>query len=195
MGAAITTLDKLRQDHASAAQLLRALEWQLSAFKLSKQPDYDVLLAAVTYFRAFPDLSHHPTEDLIFDKLRERAPDSAGSVGDLRGAHDALADQVRTLARGLSSILIEAELPREAILRWFAEFIDHQRQHIEMEESTFFPAAEKTLTEADWRDIEAEIARSTDPALEANADEKLAELREAIFAWQWQDEVSLHLQQ
>jgi hemerythrin-like domain-containing protein len=194
MGDAMTILDKLRHEHASAVQLLRALEWQLSEFKLSKQPDYDVLLAAVDYFTTFPGLSHHPSEDLIFDKLRERAPDIADSVGDLRGAHDALADRVRALAHGLGSILAEAELPREAILRWFAEFIDHQRQHIEMEESTFFPAAEKRLTEGDWRAIQAEIARSVDPVLEANADEKFAELREAIVTWQRQDEASLHLQ-
>jgi hemerythrin-like domain-containing protein len=194
MGAAMTILDKLRHEHASAVQLLRALEWQLSEFKLSKQPDYDVLLAAVDYFMTFPSLSHHPSEDLIFDKLRERAPDIAASVGDLRGAHDALADQVSALAHGLKSILVEAELPREAILRWFAEYIDHQRQHIEMEESTLFPATEKRLTEGDWRAIEVEIARSIDPVSEASADEKFAELREAIFNWQRQDEVSLQLQ-
>jgi hemerythrin-like domain-containing protein len=185
----MTMLDKLRQDHASAVQLLRALEWQLSEFKLSKQPDYDVLRAAVDYFLTFPDLSHHPIEDLIFDKLRERAPDIADSVGDLRSAHDALADQVRALAQSLNSILLEAELPREAILRWFAEFMDHQRQHIEMEEGTLFPAAEKRLTEGDWSAIEVETTRSIDPALQAEADEKFAALREAICTWQRQDEV------
>jgi len=185
----MTILDTLRREHANAIQLLRALEWQLAEFKVTKQPDYDVLFAAVDYFLTFPGLSHHPTEDLIFDVLRERAPEIAEAVGDLRSAHDALADQARVLAESLHSILVEAELPRDLVLRWFSEFIQRQRQHIEMEERTFFPAAEKMLSEGDWRAVQTNIASTIDPLFDAQADEKFVQLRKAIFAWQRQDEL------
>jgi hemerythrin-like domain-containing protein len=187
-GGTMTILDTLRQDHANMLQLLRTLEWQLAEFKVGNQPDYDVLLAAVDYLVTFPGLSHHPTEDLVFDKLRQRAPDIAASVGDLRSLHDALAAQTRVLADGLRAVLAEAELSREAIVRWSSELIDHQRQHIEMEERAFFPAAARVLTEEDWSALQANIAESIDPLFEAKVDEKFAELREAIFAWQKQDE-------
>jgi len=181
-------LDRLRKDHANMLQLLRTLEWQLAEFEVGNQPDYDVLLAAVDYFLMFPELSHHPTEDLIFEKLRERAPISAQSIGDLRSAHDALAARARVLAEGLRAVLAEAEVPREAFVRWCSEFIDNQRQHIEMEEATFFPAVEKTLTEKDWRDLGAKIMKRIDPLFDVNVDEKFTQLRQTIFAWQRQDE-------
>ncbi|HEV2550228.1 MAG TPA: hemerythrin domain-containing protein [Stellaceae bacterium] len=184
----MTILDTLRRDHANMLQVLRTLERQLAEFRVGKQPDYDVLLAAVDYLLTFPGLSHHPTEDLIFDKLRQRAPEIAASVGNLRTAHDALAVQTRVLVDGLRAVLAEAELPREAIVRWSSELIDHQRQHIEMEERTFFPAAAKTFTKKDWSELRVTITKSIDPLFEAKVDEKFAELRKAIFAWQRQDE-------
>ena len=181
-------LDRLRKDHANMLQLLRTLEWQLAEFEVGNQPDYDVLLAAVDYFLMFPELSHHPTEDLIFEKLRERAPVSAQSIGDLHSAHDALAARARVLAHGLHAVLAEAELPRGAFLRWFSEFIEDQRQHIKMEEATFFPAVERTLTEGDWSDLGAKIMKRIDPLFDVNVDEKFTQLRQTIFAWQRQDE-------
>ena len=151
----MTILEVLRQEHANTVRLLKTLEWQVAEFEVGNQPDYDVLRAAVDYFLNFTELSHHPTEDLIFDKLRDRAPAMAASIGDLRSAHDALAARARELAAGLNAVLAEAELPREAFVRWASGFIDHQRQHLEMEEATFFPAAEKMLTEKDWSDLQA----------------------------------------
>jgi hemerythrin-like domain-containing protein len=57
-----------------------------------------------------------------------------------------------------------------------------------MEEATFFPAAEKMLTENDWSDLQAEIAKRDDPLFGAKLDEKYEGLRQAILAWQKQDE-------
>jgi hemerythrin-like domain-containing protein len=180
----MTILDSLHKDHANTLQLLRTLEWQLAEFEVGNQPDYDVVLAAVN----FPDLSHHPTENLIFDKLTQRAPDVAVSIGDLRDTHASLAARTKALADGLRAILADAELPREAIVRWSTELIDHQRQHIDMEERAFFNAAAKILTEEDWRALEANIAANIDPLFDANVDGKFAQLRKAIFSWQRQDE-------
>lgn len=184
----MTILEVLRQEHANTVRLLRTLEWQVAEFKIGNQPDYDVLCAAVDYFLTFPDLSHHPTEDLIFEKLRDRAPDTAASIGDLRTAHDELAARAKEFAAGLRAVLAEAELPREAFVRWACGFIDHQRQHLEMEEATFFPAAEKMLTEKDWNDLQVEVAKRHDPLFDAKPDEKFERLRQTILTWQMQDE-------
>jgi hemerythrin-like domain-containing protein len=106
----------------------------------------------------------------------------------LRSTHDALAARARVLADGLRAVLAEAEVPREAFVRWCSEFIDDQRQHIEMEEATFFPTVEKMLTENDWTDLSAKIVKSIDPLFDMNVDEKFKQLRQTILAWQRQDE-------
>ena len=88
-------------------------------------------------------------------------------------------------------MLDEAEVPREAFLRWSSAFIDRQWEHMQMEESVFFPAAELMLNAADWRDIEAHITEVSDPLFGAKREQKFAQLYQSILAWQSQDEQSV----
>jgi hemerythrin-like domain-containing protein len=124
----------------------------------------------------------------MFDKLRERAPRAAASIHDLHAAHEELSERIRKLADGLRALLAEAEMPREDLVRWAIEFIATQRQHMDMEELEFFPAAEKMLTEKDGGDLQAEMAKGPDPRTRAKVLEKFGQLRQSIFAWQDQDE-------
>ena len=85
------TLDFLRQDHRNMATLLRILERQVGEFRSGKRPDYDVISAILKYFVSFPNAYHHPREDLVFARLRDRDPFAADRIGDLRSAHKELA--------------------------------------------------------------------------------------------------------
>ncbi len=184
----MTVLEMLREEHANARRLLGALEWQIAEFKIGNQPDYDVFRAVTDYFLAVPDASHHAAEDLMFDKLRERAPQAAAPIRDLRAAHEELSERIRKLADGLRALLAEAEMPRENFVRRAVEFIAAQRQHMDTEEIEFFPAAEQMLTEKDWSELQAEMAKRADPITRAKVLEKFGRLRQSIFAWQDQDE-------
>jgi hypothetical protein len=73
-------IDLLRQEHRNISALLRTLEWQVAAFKNDSQPDPGL-------FPGFPDLYHHPKEDLVFAKLRER--DGAAAKKNRRPAEGA----------------------------------------------------------------------------------------------------------
>src|SRR5579864_8752991 len=105
-------LDMLRQEHRGLADLLRALECQVAEFESCNQPDYDVIGAVLDYFLSFPDVFHHPKEELILAKLRERDPRTAHQIGNLRIAHQELAARAREFADALRVVLREAELPR-----------------------------------------------------------------------------------
>ena len=82
------------------AALVKALEWQVAEFDAGRAPDYDVIRSAVDYFLSFPDLYHHPKEDLVFSRLKARAPDVVERIGDLRREHEALAARMRELHGG-----------------------------------------------------------------------------------------------
>jgi len=186
-------LGSLRQEHRNMSTLLRALEWQVDEFERGHQPDFDVIGATLDYFLSFPDACHHPREELIFAKLHERDLAAAQQIGDLRIKHQELARRAREFASALRVVLAEAELPREAFAGWARGFIDLQRRHIDMEESTFFPAAEKTLTAQDWADLGAQAATEGDLLHEEQAGERFQrfeQLRKTILDWQTQDQAA-----
>ncbi len=175
-------LDLLRQDHSNMAALLRTLERQVNEFRSDRRPDYDVISAILDYFLSFPDVCHHPREDLIFAKLNERDPRAIERIGDLRSEHDELAARAHEFLTELRAVLDEAEIPREAFYRRAGRFIDRQRQHIDMEESTFFPAAEKALMPTEWKELNVLMAK-TDAARERSE-----QLCKTILQWQAEDE-------
>jgi len=166
------------------AALLRALEWQVAAFEAGDRPDYDVVRAALDYFQRFPDAHHHPREQLLFARLRERDPKAADSVWDLGRAHAELSTRADKFAAALRAILEDEEIPRNAFAHLARGFIELQRQHIDMEESAFFPAAERALVATDWGDLTKMVALEADPL----QDEKFDELRRTILRWQAQDQ-------
>lgn len=174
----------LRREHAHMASLVKTLEWQVSEFEKGGQPDYEIIRAAVDYFLSFPDLYHHPKEDMIFAVLEERDPATAQEVGDLRHEHEAIAARTRELSAGLNVIVEEAQVPRESFVRWARAFTDLQMLHMRMEEEVFFPAALQLLTDEDWKELAAEMTREDDPLFGENVGNRFKELRETVLRWQ-----------
>lgn len=166
------------------AALVKALEWQISEFAAGRSPDYDVIRSALDYFLSFPEIYHHPKEDLIFTRLKERAPDVIERIGDLRREHETLAARSREFSSGLRTVLDEAYVPREAFVRWGQAFIDLQNQHMHMEEGEFFPAALQHLTSADWRELEEQMTTPDDPLFGEHVGERFEALRRSILQWQ-----------
>ena len=52
--------------------LLAVLERELEVFDRGDRPDYEVIRAVISYFEVYPEVYHHPQEDLVFAKLRTR---------------------------------------------------------------------------------------------------------------------------
>ena len=174
----------LRREHANMAALVKTLEWQLAEFEAGGTPDYDVIRSVIDYFLSFPDLYHHPKEDLVFGRLKERAPAAAERIGDLRREHEALGARTRELSAGLKAVLDEAQVPRESFLRWARAFIDLQSRHMQMEETTLFPAALEWLVDDDWKQLQAAMTSPDDPLFGERVGERFEHLRKSILQWQ-----------
>jgi hemerythrin-like domain-containing protein len=164
--------------------LVKALEWQVGEFEAGRSPDYDVIRSTVDYFLSFPDLYHHPKEDLVFSQLKARAPEVVDRIGDLRREHEVLASRMRELHAGLKAVLGEAHVPRDAFVRWARAFIDLQERHMQMEETEFFPAALQNLTPDDWRELEGKMTSADDPLFGATVGERFEALRKSVLRWQ-----------
>ena len=178
----------LRREHEDIARLLDALERQLDIFDQGGTPDYDIVQGVIDYCLAYPDLTHHPKEDLVLERLRQRDPQAAAAIGELQPEHEALAELTRRFAGAVDSVLKEAEVSREAVHGLAREFLDFYRRHIAMEEGQFFPAALEALSEQDWQEIEAQLGEREDPLFGGQPEGRFARLRRDILAWEKADE-------
>ncbi len=176
-------LAALRQDHRNLGQMLAAVERQLARFDQGETPDYDILLGVLDYCLKYPDLYHHPKEDLVYDRLRRRNPAVAEAVGDLHAEHRSLTAATRQFAAIARDVLQDLQIPRDSFDRAAREFLEAYRRHMAMEDSAFFPAAEAHLTAADWAAIEAAVTAQSDPVFGAKGEARFAALRADILAW------------
>ncbi|MGI9384004.1 MAG: hemerythrin domain-containing protein [Methyloligellaceae bacterium] len=180
-------IDMIRSEHRTMAKLLELLERQIDLFEKTGEPDYELLGEIVDYFRSFPDLYHHPKEDLIFDRLAERAPDAVAGFGNLEAEHEKVNARLNKFARAVVNVLMQVEVPRDAFVQLAREFILGERKHMQAEESMFLPLALEHLEEADWAEIDACVARFKDPILDSQAPHRFAALQEKLADWRTSD--------
>jgi hemerythrin-like domain-containing protein len=148
-------LDDLHRDHANIGKLLDLLDMQLRRFEEAALPDFDLMLDILDYTRNYPDISHHPKEDLVYKRLLERAPEASDAVEDLVEDHAVLLKSTVDMTDTLTGVVLDAEVSREHVAGQLRDYITAYRRHIDREEADIFPRAEKALTAADWDEIDA----------------------------------------
>lgn len=157
-------MDALRAEHKTMSHLLSLLEQQVELFEQAEQPDYDLIKEIIDYFLTYPDLCHHPKENLILRKLRIRNPALAeAAAAGLEDEHDDLSDHLRNFSHAVVNTLLNLEVPRDTFIHLARNFIDRERKHMASEEREFFPAAMKGLSDDDWDEIDVAVKRIKDP--------------------------------
>ena len=174
-------VEGLCREHRNIESLLHVLERELAVFDRGDRPDYEVVRAVIDYFKDYPDLCHHPREEMIFEKLKIRDPTVVGKIGDLEVAHREGARRLRRVAEAVDAVLQDQEILRQTVDDLIRGFIDHQREHIAMEESLFFPVALKVLRPADWADLALQLGDRPDPFGQLDFEQKFNMLRRDIL--------------
>ncbi|GEC56160.1 hemerythrin [Bradyrhizobium elkanii] len=190
-GAAVI-IDLLRREHRNIDLLLTVLERELQLFERGRRPDYEVIRAIISYFKVYPEVYHHPQEDLIFSKLTLRDPDAAATVGDLAREHADGADRLRRFAEAIDGVLADRELPRQEVSRIIRDFIVKERHHMMVEERDFFPAALKALLPQDWTEVASALTDHKDPLFSEAAEETFDALRAHILRLEQEAEAERH---
>ena len=83
----------------------------------------------------------------------------------------------------VANVLEDEQLPREWFLDVANDFLSFSRNHMQMEEVLFFPAALKTLTAEDWNDLEEACEKVDDPLFNDQKQEKYQALYKEIMDW------------
>lgn len=176
-------IQQLGHDHRNMAQLLDVLREELRRYKAGRGIDFEILSRIVDYVRNFPELRHHPREDLLFKHLKRRDPVGAGRAEAVIAEHEELSALTRKLSAALHNLQHGAEMPRP----WFESLVDTYiatyRKHMTKEEESFFPLALGTLLPEDWRQIEDEASASAaDPLFDGKIDSDYQRLHDRILS-------------
>jgi hemerythrin-like domain-containing protein len=175
----VHVLDMIHQEHLSMSRLLGLLERQVELFERGLIPDYELVREILDYFLTFPDLWHHPKENLILARLRQRAPELARGVGDLDAEHAELSNELHDFAHAVVNVLLDVEMPRDTFAKLARAFIDRERKHMAREETEFLPAARRGLSDADWAEISSRIQAFRDPVSDTAGRVRFVRLRDS----------------
>ncbi len=175
------TLDVLRDEHRKMAKLLTILNREVRSFNDNKAVDFELVDSILEYSLNFPDACHHPKEDVVYRRLCELDSEAAKAVGNLAEEHEELHQLTKRFAIAVENVLKDQTLPRD----WFTEiaedYLRFLRRHMQMEEVVFFPAAQRALSDEDWKAVDDEVFNKTDLLFDDQTDERFEALRKAIM--------------
>ena len=155
----------IRDEHGALSAMLRSLSMLLAEYRRDgSMPDFSVLRAMLFYMDEFPEKLHHTKEaQLLFPKVRERCPEIAATLDRLDREHSRGEKAIRDLEHDLLAFEVLGEPRREAFEKSVERYIDFYLTHMSLEEDIVLPLAQKTLTEADWVEIDAAFLANRDP--------------------------------
>jgi hemerythrin-like domain-containing protein len=167
-------------EHVNFASLLDLLEKQFDLFHQGKAPDYDLMLDIMFYMVHYPDVLHHPKEDLAFARIREHDVEASAIVDQLTEQHARLKSSGDALVIALDDIVNGSITSREHVESPGRAYIADFRSHMSCEEATILPLAARLLRDSDWAEIDAAILRIDDPLFGKDQEGRYESLRRQI---------------
>ncbi|ABI40041.1 Hemerythrin HHE cation binding domain protein [Shewanella sp. MR-4] len=151
-------LKRLMHDHKHIAVLLNVLKNKQMKLAEGEAINFIVVRDIVEYMQGYAEHSHHPVEDIIYAYyLAHKANDE---VDKLSAEHQMVTAASSALMNTLNLILSDIVVARDKLVIDFAEYIELQEKHMQMEEREIFPLLAKTLTDKDWLVIEQQCQAS-----------------------------------
>lgn len=174
------TLVSLRNDHRNYIKLLAALKSDIDKLLHSANPDFIRLYDIMNYMTNYPDVSHHPVEEIIFNALRLKTPGSVDLINTLTEDHKELAKLGASLKEKLNHVISGSIVSKDAIIEAANNYYEYLTNHINSEEGRLFPVIEDTFTAEDWLQINTQIEKTEDPLFGDVVQEQFTDLYNRI---------------
>ena len=159
------SLEIIRDEHSSLAAMLQSMRMLVDRGPGGdRQGFFDVLRAMLFYIDEFPERLHHPKEsELLFPRVKKASPHTADAIARLDRDHHYTEVAVRDIQHLLLGWELMGESRKQVFLHEFTKYVSQYLEHMRLEESVILPEAERTLTEADWKELDAEFEKNCDP--------------------------------
>lgn len=129
----------------------------------AERTQFEFLHNAIGYMHNYPGLVHHPTEELIFERLVRFAPQTGPLCARLIEQHKTFKEQEAAMLSHIRSAQSGDGAACGRIREIGVAYCDAHADHIDGEESEALPRALDCLLVADWREIGAKSHFETDP--------------------------------
>ncbi|NCA69795.1 MAG: hemerythrin domain-containing protein [Sphingobacteriia bacterium] len=156
-------MTRLAKDHLRLVKVLDLFETLLDRFHDGTEPDYHLMSEMLEYMEDYSESVHHPTEELIFERVLASGYERRDVFDVLIRQHAVLGQLNRRFRQSLDGILHEAVLLREDVEAHGRELIAALRAHQRLEDEEAFPIALERLTDDDWMAVEAAAPTRDDP--------------------------------
>lgn len=174
------TIDTWRRDHANFSRLLDVLEAQIGLFHQGRTPNYALMRDIIYYMTHYPDLFHHPKEDLVYEKIKDIDGGARAVVEELMRQHVVLRQSGGRLLENLEAVTAGAMLARASVEAPGYTYISFFRDHMHKEESEIFPLAVKFLSDADWGAVDTAVPFPRDPLFGESVQQRYLALHQHI---------------
>lgn len=158
-----TPIDRLQQDHANFARLLKVLDSALTRVEAFEREDGEVMRDVMRYITRYSDQIHHPTEDLVYARLADKSPGAREQLAEVPRDHEALAKESQSLSDIFERIVDGDLVERQVVIDTGRHFVEHLRKHMLLEEKHLFPAAQSVLDDEDLSEVERILRDGRDP--------------------------------
>lgn len=155
-------LQELHRDHVNLNRVLLLLEKQVQLLG-EGQANFHVLSEIVDYVQVYPDLIHHPREDVIFRIYQERFPQEMPAIDRLLEEHQTLINSTLELRTLMEQWGCDSPVPRDYLAKLFADYLRLQFDHLNLEEGSVYGQLAAGLTDEDWGRIESSMPQGSDP--------------------------------
>jgi hemerythrin-like domain-containing protein len=154
----------LTNEHRYMGLLLETMQERVSGKGLTSPADYYLVQDIARYMHEYPDVVHHPTEDILFERLVLRDPTAKKDVDRLLRDHEKLEHNMEEIVE-LLDVAFAARTPiaNEAARKAINRYSRQLQKHMEIEESLLFPKTIKCLANKDWKTIGARMEKVDDP--------------------------------
>jgi hemerythrin-like domain-containing protein len=173
----------IKDEHRSLSAVLRAAEHLVGkAVSTGKAVDFKLLRAMLYYLREFPEQRHHPNEDrILFARIKARTREADAAIAELEEEHRRGHEMLQSLMIALDNWEAGAADGGKQFAEVLSTFARFYWAHMEKEETSVLPAAERSLSKEDWHEIHAVFESHRDPMFGENTANEFRDLFSRII--------------
>ncbi len=119
------------------------------------------IIDILDYIQLYPEVWHHPAEDIILDVLLDKDPNAAEQLAEMIEEHEifeVLTENLHSYIDQLASGQSEGAWKiKSRFIMAVSDYVSRQLSHMAQEQKLLFPLVEKHLKESDWELIKKRI--------------------------------------
>lgn len=170
----------LRSDHRNMALLLDALDAEIDKLAASGEPDYGLVRDIMLYVTEYPDIVHHPKEDIVYRHLKSLRPDIHTSLARVEADHKYIEDWGLTLKHDIAALSEGADTGHDELVVELRQYMEQLREHMYWEETELFSLADELQHYGDWSEVVLANNEVSDPLFGSPVERKYRSLLTSI---------------